>query len=114
MNPKDRFNAQQTLAHEWIANKAPKAQDVSLKGTDGTNFVENLRGFRSQNKFKKATLQVIAFQFNDAEILKLKKIFQSLDTDGSGTLNLTEVKEGLQKSKMEVPPDLQQILEDVD
>ena len=32
MNPKGRYNAQQTLNPEWIAQWAPKAADVSLQG----------------------------------------------------------------------------------
>merc|ERR1712232_1297782 len=46
MNPKDRYTAEQCLNHEWIKNKAPKASNVSLQ----TNYVDNLRSFRSQDK----------------------------------------------------------------
>merc|ERR1712039_477649 len=49
MNPKDRYTAEQALNHDWIKNKAPRAQNVNLQET----FVDNLRSFRSQNKLKK-------------------------------------------------------------
>merc|ERR1719437_121058 len=61
MNPRDRYTAEQTLNHEWIKNKAPKAKQVSLQ----SNFVDNLRNFRSQNKLKKAALHIIAGQLNE-------------------------------------------------
>merc|ERR1712007_240536 len=88
MNPRDRYTAEQTLNHDWIKNKAPKAKNVSLQA----NFVDNLRSFRSQNKLKKAALQVIA-----------------------GQLTAAEMKEGIKKAGLkEVPPDLQQIMEGID
>merc|ERR1719189_2124023 len=58
MNPRDRYTAEQTLNHEWIKNKAPKAANVNLQSA----FVDNLKGFRKHDKFKKAALNVIAQQ----------------------------------------------------
>merc|ERR1712190_457947 len=52
MNPRDRYTAEQSLNHEWIKNKAPKAKNIDLTQS-GQGFVDNLRGFRAQNKLKK-------------------------------------------------------------
>merc|ERR1712226_784639 len=79
------------------------------------NFVDNLRGFRSQNKLKKAALQIIANQLNEDQIKALRETFMSLDGNGDGKLTVNEMKEGIQKAGLkEIPPDLQQIMEDVD
>jgi len=111
MNPKDRYTAEQALNHDWIKNKAPKAQNVSLQ----SNFVDNLRGFRSQNKLKKAALHIIAGQLNEDQIKSLREVFMQLDGNGDGLLTAAEMKDGLTKAGLkEIPPDLQQILEDVD
>jgi len=111
MNPRDRYTAEQALNHEWIKNKAPKAQNVSLQ----SNFVDNLRGFRSQNKLKKAALHIIAGQLNEDQIKALRETFTALDGNGDGLLTAAEMREGLTKCGLKViPPDLQQILEDVD
>lgn len=111
MNPRDRYTAEQALNHEWIRNKAPKAANVSLQD----NFVDNLRGFRSQNKLKKAALHVIANQLNEDSIKALRDIFMSLDRNGDGLLTPVELKEGLDKAGLkEIPPDLQAIMESVD
>merc|ERR1719343_1910097 len=111
MNPRDRYTAEQSLNHEWIKNKAPKAKDVSLQD----NFVDNLRGFRSQNKLKKAALQIIAGQLNDDQIKALRETFMALDKNGDGLLTAVELKEGLAKAGIkEIPADLEQILKDVD
>lgn len=111
MNPKDRFTASQALEHAWVKNKAPAAKDVNI----GSSMVDNLKGFRSQNKLKKAALHVIANQLGEAQIKGLRDIFMSLDADGDGQLTADEMKAGLQKSGLqEIPADLQQILEEVD
>jgi len=111
MNPRDRYTAEQTLNHVWIKNKAPKATGAKLQD----NFVDNLRGFRSQNKLKKCALQIIANQLNEDQIKALRDTFMSLDGNGDGKLTVNEMKEGIQKAGLkEIPADLQQIMEDVD
>jgi len=111
MNPRDRYTAEQALNHEWIKNKAPKAANVSLQ----SNFVDNLRGFRSQNKLKKAALHIIAGQLNEDQIKSLRDTFMALDHNGDGLLTSAEMKEGLLKAGLkQIPADLQQIMEDVD
>merc|ERR1719159_2342672 len=111
MNPRDRYTAEQALHHTWVKNKAPKATNVTLQ----SSLVDNLRGFRSQNKLKKAALQVIAGQLGESQIKQLRETFMALDDNGDGLLTAAEMKEGLQKAGLkEIPPDLQQIMEEVD
>merc|ERR1719326_1918819 len=111
MNPRDRYTAEQTLNHEWIKNKAPKATGGALE----SKMVDNLRGFRSQNKLKKAALQIIANQLNEDQIKALRDTFMALDSNGDGKLTTNEMKDGIKKAGLkEIPPDLQQIMEDVD
>eukprot|EP00929_Paragymnodinium_shiwhaense_P058567 TRINITY_DN2932_c0_g2_i1.p1 TRINITY_DN2932_c0_g2~~TRINITY_DN2932_c0_g2_i1.p1 ORF type:complete len:525 (+),score=165.30 TRINITY_DN2932_c0_g2_i1:97-1575(+) len=111
MNPRDRYCAEQALNHDWIKNKAPKASNVSLS----TSFVDNLRGFRSQNKLKKAALHIIANQLNEDQIKGLREVFMSMDGNGDGCLTINEMKEGIKKAGLpEIPPDLQAIMEEVD
>jgi len=110
MNPRDRYTAEQALNHEWIKNKAPKASNVSLQ----SNFVDNLRGFRGQNKLKKAALHIIAGQLNEDQIKALRETFMALDHNGDGQLTVNEMKQGFLTLKEEIPKDLLQIMEDVD
>jgi len=110
MNPKDRYTAEQALNHVWIKNKAPKATEFAI-----TNLIDNLRGFRSLNRLKKAALHVIALQLDEPSIANLKNVFMALDENGDGCLTNTEMKEGLHRIGLkEIPPDLQQIMEEVD
>merc|ERR1712032_866335 len=77
--------------------------------------MDNLRGFRSQNKLKKAALQIIAGQLSEAQINHLRDTLLALDSNGDGLLTANEMKEGLQKAELnDIPSDLQDILEHVD
>merc|ERR1712050_333219 len=63
----------------------------------------------------KAALHIIANQLNEDQIKALRDTFMSLDGNGDGQLTVNEMKEGLAKAGLkEIPPDLQQIMEDVD
>jgi len=111
MNPRDRYTAEQALNHVWVRNKAPRATNVALQ----SSLMDNLRGFRSQNKLKKAALHVIASQLGESQIKALRETFMALDDNGDGLLTTSEMKEGLNRCGLkDIPADLQQIMEDVD
>jgi calcium-dependent protein kinase len=111
MNPKDRYTAEEALNHDWIKNKAPKAKDVSLSAA----LVDNLRGFRSQNKLKKAALHIIANQLSEDQIKTLREMFSKLDENGDGHVTAQELTAGMASAGLkEIPPDLLQIMKDID
>jgi len=111
VNPEHRYTAEQALNDVWVKEKAPKATGAKLHD----NFVSNLRGFRGNNKLKKAALQVLARQLNQDELKGLRDVFTSLDGNGDGKLTVAEMKEGIAKSGLkEIPRDLQAIMEDID
>ncbi|RWW71879.1 hypothetical protein BHE74_00020397 [Ensete ventricosum] len=56
-----------------------------------------MKQFRAMNKLKKVALKVIAESLSDEEIMGLKEMFKSMDTDNSGTLTVEELKAGLPK-----------------
>lgn len=110
-DPKERYTAAQAVDDVWIKERAPRAANAPL--TSG--LVDNLRGFRSQNKLKKAALHVIASQLNEEQIKALRNTFMTLDENGDGLLTAAELTKGLQKAGFkEVPADLQKIMEEVD
>jgi calcium-dependent protein kinase len=111
MSPQIRYDAEKALNHHWIKDAAPAAPRVQLL----PGIVENLRGFRSQNKLKKAALNVIANNLNEKEIKSLRDTFVSLDENGDGLLTLEELKAGLANAGgLEIPVDLQAIMDGID
>lgn len=89
-DPKLRLSAQQVLDHVWLhkASKSSKSHDVSLGGVRA-----RLKQFAAVNKFKKASLKIIAAQMSEQEIRDLKDM---LDASGAATAALNALKADIQ------------------
>ncbi|URE41228.1 calcium-dependent protein kinase [Musa troglodytarum] len=84
-NPKERLTAAEILKHPWIREDG-EAPDKRLDHV----VLTRMRQFRAMNKLKK----VIAESLSEEEIMGLKEMFKSMDTDNSGTLTVEELKAG--------------------
>ncbi|XP_031268303.1 calcium-dependent protein kinase 17-like [Pistacia vera] len=91
-DPKQRLTAIQVLGHPWIKEDG-EAPDVPLDNA----VLSRLKQFKAMNKFKKVALRIIAGCLSEEEIMGLKEMFKSIDTDNSGTITLEELKQGLAK-----------------
>merc|ERR1711907_858461 len=73
------------------------------------------KGFRAQNKLKKAALTVIATELSEESLKDLKEMFMGLDKDNDGTLTVDEMKKGMIKAGIkEIPDNLMEIMKEVD
>lgn len=110
-DPKDRFSAEQALHDVWIKDNAPGSSGAPMS----KHLMSHLRGYRVQNKLKKAALHVIAGQLGDKQIQALREMFVRLDVNGDGCITAAELTAGLQASGInDIPKDLQEIMQDVD
>ena len=91
-DPDKRYTALQVLEHPWVVKEAPNAKDA-LKDLN----VQTLKKYRGEHKLKKAVLTFIASRLNDSDVKNLKEIFENLDENKDGTLNLNEIKKGIEK-----------------
>ncbi|TYJ06719.1 hypothetical protein E1A91_A12G254200v1 [Gossypium mustelinum] len=91
-DPKDRLSAVEVLNHPWIREDG----DASDKPLD-VAVLTRMKQFRAMNKLKKVALKVIAENLSEEEIIGLKEMFKSMDTDNSGTITFEELKAGLPK-----------------
>ncbi|XP_071726416.1 calcium-dependent protein kinase 1-like [Rutidosis leptorrhynchoides] len=91
-DPKSRLTSVEVLNHPWMR----KDGDASDKPID-IAVLTRMKQFRAMNKLKKVALKVIAENLSEEEIIGLKEIFKSMDTDNSGTITLEELKAGLPK-----------------
>lgn len=109
-DPKERLTAIQVLNHSWIR------EDGEAPDTPIDNAVLNrMKQFRAMNKLKKVALKVIAENLSEEEIMGLKEMFKSMDTDNSGTITFEELKIGLarQGSKLS-ETEVRQLMEAAD
>ncbi|XP_076950645.1 calcium-dependent protein kinase 1-like isoform X1 [Bidens hawaiensis] len=91
-DPKQRLTAVEVLNHPWMREDgdAPdKPIDIAV--------LTRMKQFRAMNKLKKVALKVIAENLSEEEIIGLKEMFKSMDTDNSGTITFEELKAGLPK-----------------
>lgn len=91
-NPKERLSPFEALNHPWMKEdgEAPdKPLDIAV--------LTRMKQFRAMNKLKKVALKVIAENLSEEEIVGLKEMFKSMDTDNSGTITFEELKAGLPK-----------------
>ncbi|KAI7989175.1 Calcium-dependent protein kinase 1 [Camellia lanceoleosa] len=91
-DPKERLSATEVLNHPWM-RKDGEASDKPLD----IAVLTRMKQFRAMNKLKKVALKVIAENLSEEEIVGLKEMFKSMDTDNSGTITFEELKAGLPK-----------------
>ncbi|XP_061337830.1 calcium-dependent protein kinase 1-like isoform X3 [Gastrolobium bilobum] len=91
-DPKERLSAVEVLNHPWMrvdGDASDKPLDIAV--------LSRMKQFRAMNKLKKVALKVIAENLSEEEIIGLKEMFKSMDTDNSGTITFEELKAGLPK-----------------
>ncbi|EPS65220.1 hypothetical protein M569_09555, partial [Genlisea aurea] len=91
-DPAARITAADALNHPWMREDGD-APDEPLD----IAVITRMKQFHAMNKLKKVALRVIAESLSEEEIIGLKEIFKSMDTDNSGTLTFEELKVGLPK-----------------
>jgi len=91
-DPAKRATADQILQHRWM-----KEHGTASSAPLDNIILKRMQGFSSMNKLKRQALQMIALNMDPAELAGLKAIFQGIDKDGSGTITLEEMKQGLRE-----------------
>jgi len=90
--PDKRYNAEGVLGHPWIEKNAPNSKGAL------TNFKsKSLQNYKNLYKLSKFVYGYIASRVKENEIGTLKQIFEEMDKNKDGTLDINEVKEALNK-----------------
>lgn len=92
MDPKKRATAAEILADPWM-----KVNGCASDKPMDDAIMTRLNNFANMNKFKKEAMKVIASNMPMDEITGLRNLFESIDTDKSGTITAQELKEALDK-----------------
>ncbi|KAG5565169.1 hypothetical protein RHGRI_001160 [Rhododendron griersonianum] len=108
-DPKGRLIAQEAL-DPWLQD-AKKAPNIPL----GDSVKARLKQFSVMNKLKKRALMVIAEHLSVEEVATIKEVFEIMDTNKRGKINLEELRVGVQKVGHQIPDaDLQILMEAAD
>ena len=87
-----RYNAEMILNHPWIEKNAPNS-----KGNLAKFNAQSLKNFGNLYKLTKYVLGFIASRAGEEDIIQLRKIFEEMDTNKSGTLDVNEIKMGIEQ-----------------
>ncbi len=93
-DPKSRPTAQDAQEHSWLkewANRAKSDNDNILN----PNVVKALVNFKEFSDMRKLLCEVLSFTLLPEQIKDLRKEFETLDTDGSGEISLSALKQVL-------------------
>jgi calcium-dependent protein kinase len=86
----ERFNALQALQHPWLS-VSKHTENIPLDD----EVVDALLKFEQFSAFKRAALQLMAYQLDRESLKKMRRSFRSIDKDNSGRISLSEMKEAL-------------------
>jgi len=90
-NPKERMSARTASQHPWVKNTRKNKTDITLQ----KDIIRRLLTFRGLNKFKRAGLHLIVSLLSEKQTGELTDVFTSLDVDGDGFLDISELRSRL-------------------
>ena len=113
-DPGKRLTAKRALADLWFEDTLQK--DLNSQNIVSSNS-ENLKSLNQKSKLQKMIFYFIGSNLtSQKERVHLANLFKSLDSDNSGTLSKSEIKEGLLKTSSSSlsPEEIEQIFNSVD
>ncbi|XP_078439361.1 calcium-dependent protein kinase 1-like [Wolffia australiana] len=107
--PEKRISAADVLNHPWMRDGEASDEPIDI------TVLTRMKQFHAMNKFKKIALKVIAEHLSEEEIIGLKEMFKSMDTDNNGIITYEELKGGLRNHGTKLSEsELQQLMEAAD
>jgi len=92
--PKKRLSAAQALAHLWFQEKpSPFGNSEALS----PSILEGLLSYQTENKLKRAGLQLLTSELSEVQVQELRGAFMALDVQGDGLLSQEELAEGFRQ-----------------
>ncbi len=95
-----RISGEDALKHAWF-EKCLKKKDQSIPIDE--SVLSKLRQFKGSSLLKRAALNLLVKMLSPSEVETLREQFQKIDTDNSGQIEITELKEVLIKHSKNVP-----------
>mmetsp|Transcript_31966 Transcript_31966/g.74879 ORF Transcript_31966/g.74879 Transcript_31966/m.74879 type:complete len:699 (-) Transcript_31966:22-2118(-) len=94
--PATRISAEGCLRHAWFLKSLPVSEPKELRD----EVIANLRGYQGLNRFKKASLNVVASLLTEEQIYPARQAFMDIDADGDGYVSTAELREKMLAMKV--------------
>ncbi|GLI62801.1 hypothetical protein VaNZ11_005550 [Volvox africanus] len=109
-NPRLRATATEVLEHDWVREDGT-AEEAPLNN----EVVVRLQNFAALNKLQQEALKIIATHLPEPEITGLRALFMEMDSDGSGSITVEELRQALQRKGTLIPAEeLERIMAQAD
>ncbi|CAL1153190.1 unnamed protein product [Cladocopium goreaui] len=93
--PAERLSAEEVLNHPWLTKHADTSNPRSSMASQ--QVLANLHRFSNTSTFLSLCAASVAQQLSRKGLKELQTVFQELDTNGDGMLQLHEVQSGFEK-----------------
>jgi calcium-dependent protein kinase len=111
LDPKSRPSSEELLKHGWLVDHMPKQQKVPLSAI----AMDSLKAFRHRGKLQKIALNMIAHFVEDEKVEDLHMMFETMDVDKNGTLEIREIKDGLESAGLaDLGNDIAAVMKELD
>jgi calcium-dependent protein kinase len=96
-DPSARLGINEVIAHPWLTNAGRKQLDETI----AEQVLTNMRSFRRRNSHRSRFFAVcvasVAQQLDHRSLQDVRRVFQQMDVDCSGSLSFHEVKSAFEK-----------------
>jgi len=115
--PCDRLSASEALVHPWIKQRSrahSEAADAAQALLGQSSVVASIQAWAEAEQLKRLALEVIAFSTPPPRLEDLRTLFQTIDTDASGTIDKVEFRDAMKPSTQLSSDKLDQLFHAVD
>jgi len=115
--PCDRLSASEALVHPWIkrcSRAHSETADAAQALLSRSSVVASIQAWAEAEQLKRLALEVIAFSTPPSRLEDLRTLFQTIDTDASGAIDLHEFKDAMKPSTQLSSDKLDQLFHAVD
>ena len=113
-NPKARYSAVECLDHIWFKTAKIISEDKSGENTKQKIF-KNIIKFKSISELRRKALNIFVKTLSAKEIHEIRKEFEKIDIDNSGTIEASELSLALEKAGFKISADkFNKIFDEID
>lgn len=95
-----RPSCSEILQHRWLKQEG-HGMDKPLDNV----VLSRMKNFAAMNKLKKSALMVVGACLSTEEIAGMKRLFKTIDADGSGTITVKELQDAIKVWGHRIPAD---------